>query len=38
MPETTAHKRPDAGAEEPDRSRLRDPEGTRKRILAAALQ
>jgi AcrR family transcriptional regulator len=38
MPETTARKEPDAGAEEPDRSRLRDPEGTRKRILAAALQ
>ena len=38
MPETTARKKPDAGAEEPERSRLRDPEGTRKRILAAALQ
>ena len=38
MPETTARKKPDADAEGPDRSRLRDPEGTRKRILAAALQ
>jgi len=38
MPETTARRKPDAGAEEPERSRLRDPEGTRKRILAAALQ
>ena len=38
MPETTAGRKPDAGVEEPERSRLRDPEGTRKRILAAALQ
>jgi len=38
MPETTARRKPDAGVEEPERSRLRDPEGTRKRILAAALQ
>jgi TetR/AcrR family transcriptional regulator len=38
MSETTARRKPDAGAEEPERSRLRDPEGTRKRILAAALQ
>jgi AcrR family transcriptional regulator len=38
MSETTARRKQDAGAEEPGRSRLRDPEGTRKRILAAALQ
>lgn len=38
MPETTARRKADAGAEAPERSRLRDPEGTRKRILAAALQ
>jgi len=38
MPETTARRKPAAGAQEPERSRLRDPEGTRKRILAAALQ
>src|SRR2546430_16469772 len=38
MPEPTAPKRRAAGAEGPERSRLRDPDGTRKRILAAALQ
>jgi len=41
MPETTATESPDAGADaagEPERPKLRDPEGTRRRILAAALQ
>jgi TetR/AcrR family transcriptional regulator len=38
MPETTATGSPEAGAGEPERSKLRDPEGTRRRILAAALQ
>jgi AcrR family transcriptional regulator len=38
MPETTARKSRDGAAEDADRPRLRDPEGTRRRILAAALQ
>src|SRR6266498_2143680 len=38
MPETTASGSPEAGAAEPERSKLRDPAGTRRRILAAALQ
>ncbi|HMG26018.1 MAG TPA: TetR family transcriptional regulator [Acidimicrobiia bacterium] len=38
MPETTATEGQGTAAEEHDRPRLRDPEGTRRRILAAALQ
>jgi AcrR family transcriptional regulator len=38
MPRTTATESQGAAAGEPERPRLRDPEGTRRRILAAALQ
>lgn len=38
MSESTATEGQDAAAEEHERPRLRDPEGTRRRILAAALQ
>ena len=38
MPETTATEGQGTAAGEPGRPRLRDPEGTRRRILAAALQ
>ena len=38
MPETTAAESRAAAADKADRPRLRDPEGTRRRILAAALQ
>jgi AcrR family transcriptional regulator len=38
MPETTATEGQGRPGGEPERHRLRDPEGTRRRILAAALQ
>jgi AcrR family transcriptional regulator len=38
MPDTTTTKGQGTAPEEPERPRLRDPEGTRRRILAAALQ
>jgi TetR/AcrR family transcriptional regulator len=38
MPETTTTGSDGTAAREPERPRLRDPEGTRRRILAAALQ